>query len=149
MTKGKAVFVAAAGILAAAQLIPVDRTNPADGTEIAARREVAAVLERSCFDCHSHRTTWPWYSRLAPVSWLVSHDVEEGREQLNFSRWGEYSDKDRGRLAEEAVEEVEKGAMPLKIYLLLHGGAKVDARGLEVLRQWAREEARSGDRDAG
>ena len=148
MSRGRWVFAAVAGLLVAAQFVPVDRTNPAPRGEIAPPAGVAAILERSCYDCHSNRTKWPWYSRVAPASWLVAHDVGEGREHLNFSHWNEYPAKDRARLADEAVEEVEKGEMPMKIYLLLHRGAKVDAGDLDVLRAWAREDVSTGDRDS-
>jgi len=143
MSKRRAVLAAIVALFIAAQFVPVDRTNPAVGEEITTRAEVAAVLERSCYDCHSNRTKWPWYSNVAPVSWLVANDVSEGREHLNFSHWREYAAKDRERLAQEAVEEVEKGAMPIKIYLLLHRGAKVDGKELELLKAWAQEERAS------
>jgi hypothetical protein len=145
MKKKSVILVIVAALLVGAQLVPVDRTNPADGGKIVAPADVSAVLERSCYDCHSNRTKWPWYSSVAPVSWLVAHDVGEGRQHLNFSQWGGYSSRDRGRLAETAVEEVAKGAMPMKIYLLMHRGAKVDASGLEILRRWARDERASAD----
>ena len=66
--------------LVAAQFVPVDRTNPPVGQEIVAPAEVMTVLERACYDCHSNETVWPAYSRVAPVSWLVARDVQEGRE---------------------------------------------------------------------
>jgi len=149
MSKTRAILAAVVGLLVAAQFIPVGRKNPAGGSEISAPAEVAGILERSCYDCHSNRTKWPWYGRVAPVSWLLAHDVSEARERLNFSRWGEYAAKERVDLAEEAVEEVEKGAMPLKIYLLVHRGARVSASELELLRAWA-EGVRGamGDREA-
>jgi mono/diheme cytochrome c family protein len=145
MKKKRMMLIAVAALLAGAQFVPVHRTNPADGGDVVAPAGIAAILERSCYDCHSNRTKWPWYSSVAPVSWLVAHDVNEGREHLNFSRWREYPAKDRKRLAEEAVEEVEKGAMPMKIYLLMHRSAKVDASGLENLRGWAGGERGSAD----
>jgi hypothetical protein len=65
-------------LLVAVQFIPVHRTNPGGGAEIVASADVAAVFERSCCDCHSNETKWPWYSYPAPVSWIVAHDVDEG-----------------------------------------------------------------------
>ena len=79
------------------------------------------LAQRACFDCHSNETKWPWYSWVAPFSWLVQHDVEEGREHLNFSEW----DKEQ-KHADEAAHEVEEGEMPLPYYTWLHGDAKLD-----------------------
>jgi hypothetical protein len=78
---------------------------------------------RACGDCHSNETRWPWYSRVAPASWLVQHDVDEAREHLNFSEF----DRPQ-RDADEAAEEVEEGEMPLGKYLWLHPEARLDER---------------------
>ncbi len=69
-------------VLVATQLVPVDRSNPSVAADFDGPSEVATVLRASCYDCHSHETTWPWYSRVAPVSWLIAHDVEEARGHL-------------------------------------------------------------------
>ena len=79
------------------------------------------LVMRTCGDCHSNETRWPWYSHVAPVSWLVQHDVEEAREHLNFSEF----DRPQ-RDADEAVEEIEEGEMPLGKYLWLHPEARLD-----------------------
>lgn len=135
------VAVVLGGILVAAfaliQLVPVDRSNPAVVADLQAPPEVTSVLRASCYDCHSNETRWPWYSRVAPASWLVAHDVEEGRSRLNFSLWGAYDGKRRQRLAEELWEEVEKGEMPLPLYLLAHPGARLSQDETEVLRRWS------------
>ena len=78
------------------------------------------LAKRVCFDCHSNETVWPWYASVAPMSWLVQRDVEEGREHLNFSEW------DRPQKnADEAAEEYEEGEMPLSTYLLAHPEARL------------------------
>ena len=87
--------------LVAIQLVPVDRTSPPVTADIAAPANVRAVLKRACYDCHSNETTWPWYSRVAPVSWLVARDVREGRKELNFSDWGGYAAKRQARKLKE------------------------------------------------
>lgn len=99
--------------LLAAQWVPVDRDNPPVLGEIESPPEVHAILERSCYDCHSNQTRWPWYSRMAPVSWLVASDVHEGREHLNFSAWRSDSTDKRHELREEIRKNVEEGEMPL------------------------------------
>ena len=100
---------------------------------------VQDILDRSCMDCHSHRTRWPWYSHVAPVSWLVARDVEEGREELNFSEWGTYSRKRQAARLEMISVMVEKGEMPMKNYVLLHGEATLSETDKDLLCTWAEE----------
>lgn len=115
----KRIGVFLAAMILAIQFVPVERTNPPVTGEpkwdTAATRALAV---RACFDCHSNETRWPWYSYVAPVSWLVARDVRKARGKLNFSEWP------RGDL-DEAVEEIEEGNMPLKEYLLLHPEARL------------------------
>jgi hypothetical protein len=124
-------------VLVAIQLIPVDRSNPPVVADFNGPSEVATVLRASCYDCHSHETSWPWYSRFAPVSWLVAHDVEEARGRLNFSLWGSYDLKRQERMAEEIWEEVENGEMPLPVFLLAHPDARLDEADKATLRNWS------------
>lgn len=81
-------------------------------------------FSRSCADCHSHKTKWPWYSRIAPVSWLVQYDVDEAREHLNVSRWGVQKHNHGAR----AAAEVREGEMPLWIYLIGHPEARMSEK---------------------
>lgn len=126
-------------VFVAIQLVPVSRENPSDGQPFAAPPEVQAVLRRACFDCHSNETVWPWYAYVAPASWLVAHDVEEGREHLNFSHFATYSEDKRGSKAEEMLEEIGRQKMPPSQYLLLHSEAKLSPADVEVLRRWAND----------
>jgi hypothetical protein len=100
---------------------------------------VQSILERSCFDCHSNRTRWPWYSNVAPASWLVARDVNEGRERLNFSEWGSYKQGKRVSRLEMMVAEVDKGEMPHKNYLLLHGEAALTEADKDTLCAWGEQ----------
>jgi len=120
-----------------AQLIPVERTNPPIEEEVPAPDAVREVLRRSCYDCHSNETRWPWYASVAPVSWLVTHDVSHAREHLNFSTWNRYDPEERAEKIEEAWEEVEEGEMPLWFYLPLHPDARLDPADRDLLRSWA------------
>lgn len=117
------------------QFIPVERTNPPVIADFAGPRDVKAIFQKSCYDCHSNETEWPWYSYVAPVSWLVSHDVKEGREHLNFSEWDQHADDPE--LREEIFEEIDEGEMPMSIYLVLHPDAKLDQIDHEKIKVWA------------
>jgi hypothetical protein len=102
--------------------------------------DVLAMLRTSCFDCHSDETRWPWYTRAFPASWLVSHDVEEGRGQLNLSRWSEYNVFDRADLLDEMCEHATTGEMPLWQYTLMHRDARLSAPQIETLCAWTAAE---------
>lgn len=115
-----------------AQLIPFghDHDNPVVVKEPAwDTLQTRETFMRVCGDCHSHHTKWPWYSNVAPVSWLVQHDVEEGRAHFNVSMWG-IQKKNEGH---EAAEEVEEGDMPMWIYAALHSKARLDEADKESL----------------
>ncbi len=80
------------------------------------------LFMHACGDCHSNETKWPWYSGIAPISWLVAYDVDEGREHFNVSMWGVQEENE----GEEAAEEVREGEMPPWAYLLAHPEARLD-----------------------
>ncbi|MBV9923721.1 MAG: heme-binding domain-containing protein [Acidobacteria bacterium] len=104
--------------------------------------EVADVLQRSCMDCHSNRTDWPWYSNVAPVSWFVIDHVNHGRRYLNFSRWGEYDRRDRIDHLNAICKTVKGGSMPLDSYTLVHRGTKLGPADVKTLCDWAGAEQR-------
>lgn len=124
--------------LAVLSLVPLDRSNPPVTAEIQAPAEVKAILRRSCWDCHSNETRWPWYAYVAPASFLVHHDVSEGRKHLNFSEWGGYQAARKAKRQEECGEEVEDGEMPMAVYLPLHPDAKLSEADKQVLEAWAK-----------
>ena len=132
-----------AAVFVVAQLVPASRTNPPVEQEVDASPEARAVLERSCYDCHSHATRWPWYSRVAPASWLLAYDVSEAREHLNFSTWGRYDQEEREENLEEIAEVLEEGEMPPWFYLPLHPDARLSPADLAAVRAW------TGDGTAG
>jgi hypothetical protein len=133
-------------LLVVAQAVRPARTNPAvDQTKTIAANatvspEVAAILARACNDCHSSNTEWPWYAEVAPVSWLLVDDVNEGREELSLSDWGTYDSKKRVRKLKKICEEVEEGGMPLKSYVLIHPNARLSDSDKQVLCEWTRQE---------
>jgi hypothetical protein len=132
------VFV---GLLVVIQLIPVSRDNPppAGGPRaaIAAPAPVISILRRACADCHSHDTVWPWYSHVAPVSWLVASDVHEGRRHLNLSEWAGYTPADKLKKLALLSTEVQEGEMPLWYYLPLHPLARLTPEDVSTLMTWA------------
>jgi hypothetical protein len=98
--------------------------------------QVVAILDRSCNDCHSNKTRWPWYSNVAPVSWFVIDHVIEGRENMNYSEWGKYSQRDNDVLLRQMCREVRGGAMPLSSYTPLHPGSKLSVEDVKTLCDW-------------
>lgn len=100
-------------------------------------QEIQAILTSQCFDCHSNKTTYPWYAKIAPVSFWINHHVEEGKEHLNFSAWDTYDAKKKKHKLHEVEEEVEEGKMPLNSYENMHGELSKSER--ELLVAWAKE----------
>ncbi len=136
MSKAKIVLIVLIVVLVGIQFIPLQRTNPPVQEEIPAPPDVKQVLQQSCYDCHSNQTEWPWYSYVAPVSFLVASDVNEGRRHLNFSTWNLYDQKKKSRKLDHVAEEVEEGEMPLWYYLIMHQGAKLSDRDKARIKEW-------------
>lgn len=126
-----------AALFLVAQFIPVDRTNPPVETDVTAPAAVREILVKACFDCHSHETRWPWYSRIAPVSWLTARHVHEGRGDLNFSRWPAFDFTSQDLILREITQQIQRGAMPPRSYLLGHPEARLTADERRVLLEWA------------
>jgi hypothetical protein len=129
-------------VLILIQIIRRARTNPPIDSkhEIAASLPVeptlTSILDRSCNDCHSNRTVWPWYSRVAPVSWLVASDVQNGRRNLNFSEWGTYPPEKSAKLLDEICKEVKDGEMPPTTYTPMHSTAKLTNADQDDVCRW-------------
>ncbi len=123
-----------------------ERTNPpVDPTKtiqahIQVPQEINSLIDRSCKDCHSNNTVWPWYTNIAPASWLVASDVMEGRRHLNFSEWGNYKKNKQGKRLSQIYEEVTGKSMPLSVYLPLHPEAKLTEQDRAMFGAWAQKE---------
>jgi hypothetical protein len=104
--------------------------------------EVTGILERSCQNCHSGRTEWPWYSYVAPLSWLIEGDVHDGRSHMNLSDWGAYTEEQKVELLTKMGVEVRNHRMPLPKYLKLHPQAALSADDVTRLYTWAQDERR-------
>ena len=123
--------------------LPEYPVNPATGVNAGGGvpPTVMATLRRACFDCHSDETRWPWYSALPVGFWLLRHDVKEGRDHLNFSRWTEYHPFDRADLLDKVCEKTTKGLMPLWQYRLAHREARLTASDIAAVCAWSQQEA--------
>ncbi len=97
---------------------------------------VKEILKTSCVDCHSNNTTYVWYHKIAPVSWLVNKDVVKGKKELNFSEWGEMDDYDKIGAIEDIRQEIEQKTMPIKPYIMMHPKAKLTDEKVAVLTAW-------------
>ncbi len=139
---GIGIFV----ILVVIQFFRIDKTNPAyneadDFINIAQPPlEIATLIKAACYDCHSHQSKYPWYSNIAPISFMLQHHIEEGRQHLNFSMWGTYQEKKADHKLEECVEELEEGNMPMKPYIIMHSEAKMTATQKVTLEKWFKEQ---------
>lgn len=132
-------------------LLVIQFTGPARSNPIAAQAQtveshlevspqVATILDRSCNDCHSNKTRWPWYSRVAPVSWLVIDHVNHGRSHLNFSEWGRLDRREAADMLTVICKEVKSGTMPLSSYTPLHPGSELSGEDVKLLCDWANSE---------
>ena len=110
-------------------------STPAPHTPEMIDPQIGKILNRSCQDCHSSRTTWPWYSRVAPVSWVISKHVVEGREVLDFSQWATQTPSAGERLLICAA--VSDGAMPLRQYTAIHRNARLSKQDVQSICDWA------------
>jgi len=146
MKKLKWAVIVLALIFVLIQVVRPARTNPPvdESKTLQATAnvppEVGAILERSCNDCHSSKTIWPWYSEVAPASWYLAFHVNEGRRELSFSEWGTYQPKKAAQKLEEICEQVEAGEMPIKSYVPLHPQARLSDADKQVLCNWTTQE---------
>jgi len=99
-------------------------------------------IQRSCANCHSERVDWPWYSYVAPASWLIENDVKQARGHLNMSRWNEYSPEERIRLLTAMAAVLRTKAMPPKRYTALHAESALSDTERSALYEWAKSERR-------
>lgn len=133
------ILAGAIAIFAALQLFNPPRDNPPVKTDFIAAAsppsDVAAAIRAACYDCHSHETVWPLYSHIAPVSWLVASDVNEGRKHLNLSEWP--ADPDRAAKQLDRMNEmVDYREMPPKKYTLMHAAARLTEAQRKAILDW-------------
>jgi len=145
----KTLKIIAIGLLVAfvaIQFYRPDRTNPpiVEAETLAATTQIPEnvnkILARSCNDCHSNETVYPWYSNISPFSWLLAEHIEEGRRELNVSVWTTYSAKKKRHKLEEVCEQVTSDAMPHSQYLWIHRDALLSPEDKKILCDWAETE---------
>jgi hypothetical protein len=149
----KVTTLAAAAALGLSQLIRPARTNPpvdAQKTLEATAHppaNIVATLNRACGDCHSSRTSWPWYTNVAPVSWWIINHVNEGRRRVSFSQWADYDTPRKLKELDQICLRIERRNMPLTSYLLIHADAQLSDQDRQAICNWTRAEENDGKKD--
>ncbi len=100
---------------------------------------VVEVFKTACYDCHSYETRYPWYSNVAPMSWMVGHHINEAREEMNLSRWGELSEEDQKEKTEDMIDAFENGWMPLGTYTMIHRDALIPFKKRYEIADWLKK----------
>jgi cytochrome c551/c552 len=128
------------------QLMRPARSNPAvdESQTIEGRTQMApqikAIFERSCNDCHSNKTVWPWYTNVAPISWWIAGHINDARQNMNLSEWGKLDRDHQDRKLRQICDEVTDGGMPLPSYLPMHPKAKLSDQDKKTLCDWTAAE---------
>ena len=141
----KKVIILLIVILIGIQFITIDKTNPsADMTKdfidiTNPPSELGNVIKSACYDCHSNHTRYPWYSDVAPFSWLIKEHVNNGRRHMNFSIWPDYKEAKKANKIDECIEMIKSDEMPLKGYVMLHEEAEITHEQKMQLISWFNE----------
>ena len=145
----KIVVIVLAAAFVIAQFIRPNQENPpvnlADTleTSVAVPENVEAILKRSCNDCHTNTTVYPWYAKITPSNWFLDNHIQDGRRELNFSIWNTYQAKRKNKKLEEVCEQVKTGEMPLPSYLWIHRDAALREGDANILCDWANQTRQS------
>jgi cytochrome c551/c552 len=118
---------------------PVDQSQTIEAhTQITPQAK--DILDRSCSDCHSNKTVWPWYTNVAPISWWIAGHINEGRQNMNLSEWAKLDQNSQDRKLRQMCDEVQDGAMPLPSYLPMHPKARLSEQDKKTLCDWTAAE---------
>jgi len=136
----------AAGLLVIQFIQPEKNMRPVDPAEdllmlTSPPEQLAELIKSSCYDCHSNQTVYPWYSKVAPVSWYLQKHITKGKEELNLSEYGSMEKADKIKMLVDFCEVVEAGTMPLVSFTLIHKAAKLSLEDKEEICIWSEEEA--------
>jgi hypothetical protein len=142
----KIVLICLAIAFVLIQFVRIDRSNPPVVAEnsiegaINVPADIEQIFGRSCNDCHSNKTVYPWYTQVAPVSWWLRNHIDEGRRELNLNEFATYPARKQDRKLEEMCDQVKQGEMPLPSYLIVHGGAKLSDQDKQTICDWTAAE---------
>ena len=138
----KKIFYFLLILLAVIQFIPVEYNEGKNTTTHSIETvhhvpdAVLTTFKNSCYDCHTNQTNYPWYAKIRPVAFWIANHVDEGKEELNFSTFGDYSLRRQYHKLEEISEQIEENEMPLKSYTLIHGNAKLTELQKSEVKDW-------------
>ncbi len=138
-TRNKWILAGLATAFVLAQFANPSRKNPPVVQDLMATNpppEIAALLHTACYDCHSYNTRWPWYSRVAPMAWLIADDVKEGRKHLNLSEWPADNPERIAKLLDRMSEEIDYREMPPKKYTAIHADARLTDADRRTVTAW-------------
>ena len=137
----KSILVILGILFISIQFVRPARTNPvadpADDLTAYVPAHVAEIFDRSCRDCHSSGTRWPWYSNIAPASWFVIDHVDHGREHFNYSNWPTYDEQRKLAIRRSSCDMARAGTMPMRSYVLIHRSARLSEGDIAALCAWA------------
>ncbi len=142
----KIVLVVLAAVFILIQFVRIDRSNPPVVTENSIEAvlnvppDMQQIFGRSCNDCHSNKTVYPWYTQVAPVSWWLRNHIDEGRRELNLNEFATYPARKQDRKLEEVCDQVKSGQMPLPSYLIVHGEATLSEQDKQMICEWTAAE---------
>ncbi len=116
---------------------PVSEQNPNDFIRTAHVPDSVAVLfKNACYDCHSNQTVYPWYTYVAPASWLIVRDVKDGRKHVNFSEWNSFKITKKLKVLDKAADEIKSGDMPFWPFLIMHPKARLTKKERKIMVEW-------------
>jgi len=116
------------------KILPSDITNTFEVPD-----NILKTLKTSCYDCHSNNTYYPWYNKIQPVSWMLENHINEGKEELNFSEFGDYSKRRKKSKLKSIISQIKDDEMPLWSYTLIHGDAKISDQNKKEIIAWLTE----------
>ncbi|QKF81162.1 heme-binding domain-containing protein [Halarcobacter ebronensis] len=133
----KRAFLVMLAVFIVMQFIQTEKVNKvtAKELEIKAPKQIMSILKTACYDCHSNEVKWPWYSYVAPFSWVISGHVNDGRAWVNFSEWENYTKEEKEKQLKE-IYRTAFVAMPLRSYLWVHGDADLTKEQRDMIRDW-------------
>lgn len=142
----KIVAIVVVAALIVIQFFRIDQTNPrvvqAETLEasVAVPPDISEIISRSCSDCHTNQTIYPWYANVQPMAWFLKNHIDDGRQKMNFSIWNTYPAKKKSKRFEDICEQLESKEMPLPSYLWIHRNSILSESDLAALCDWATQE---------